>query len=101
MAFNTDSSRVDRLVGLKIIENAAGTPRPGSQGAPVIKRSRLAMIDESDDPGAKTFAIVRLDSGVNVHRISPALGEYLLLPSGPGLGMHFREAFHERGPYFR
>src|SRR6187549_2587543 len=83
MALDADPLRVHRLVGFKVVEEAAGAPSPGGERAPVVQRARLALVHEADDARRQPGAAVGLHApGIQV-RVAPSLGEELLLPRWP------------------
>ena len=70
---------IDVRVSLEIIEAASGTPSPGSEGAPVVRLARLALVDEADDTAGKTGTVISLDTAGIYHRIAPSGSEELLV----------------------
>ena len=62
VAFDADLFGVHGLVGLEIIERAAGAPGPGAQRAPIVRLARLALVDQTDDALRQTRAVVGLDA---------------------------------------
>src|SRR5580692_1777726 len=70
---NADLFRVDRFVGLKVVERPARAPGPGTQRAPVIRLAKLAFVTESDDAFFQTSSVVRLHRRRNQLGITPAL----------------------------
>jgi len=79
--------RIDCGVGFKVIEDAAGAPRPGAQRAPAVECARLAVIRQTDDALHEPGAVVGLNAGGNVLRVAPAALEKLLLPGGALTGL--------------
>ena len=91
VAGDADLLSVNRLIGFKIIEAAAGSPGPGAERAPIVEFARLALVGEADDAFLKAVAFVGLNAGGDVDGIAPAFREELLLPSrrAGGLLGHF------------
>ena len=52
--------RIDRFVGLKIVDGAAHAPSPSLQHAPIVWFPRLAFIHEPDDALGQARSVVRL-----------------------------------------
>ena len=77
-AFDADLLRVDRLVGLEIVETARRAPGPGAQRAPVVRLARLALVDQADDALRQARAVVGLDAAGVERRVAPAVGDQLL-----------------------
>src|SRR5262252_4410498 len=86
MTFETDLPGINRLVRFKIVQRSAGAPRPGAQCAPVIYLPRLAPIREANYSLRQPGAVVRLNRNRDHTRITPTLGQDLLLPGGTGWG---------------
>src|SRR5271165_627461 len=97
MALDADLAGVNGLVGLKIIESAAGSPGPGTQRAPVVGLARLALVAQADDALGEPGSVVGLNAGGDVDGVSPAPGKQLLLPGGAGIRRLRRQTLHERG----
>ncbi len=79
-ALDADLLGVDRLVGLKVVERAAGAPRPRPERAPVVQLSRLPLVEQADDAARQPGAVVGLDAGRDEDGVAPALRQQLLLP---------------------
>ena len=90
--FDGDMFGVDGAVGFEIVERATGTPSPSAECAPIVRRARLAFVDETNDAFGEAGAVVGLHAGGNERGITPAFGEDLLLPGGADTV--------ERGPSF-
>src|SRR5271170_1895702 len=88
---------IDGFVGLEVVKNPAGSPGPGTKGAPVVWLARLPLVAQTDDALGEPRSIVGLNAGGDVDGVSPAFGENLLLPGGAGIDRLRRETFHESG----
>src|SRR5260370_35263727 len=90
--FDGDMFGVDGAVGFEIVERATGTPSPSAECAPIVRRARLAFVDETNDAFGEAGAVVGLYAGGNERGKAPAFGKGLLPPGGGGTV--------ERGPSF-
>src|SRR6478736_431177 len=54
---------VDSGIRLKVVQSARGSPRPGSQCAPVLRLSWLPFVDQTDDSARDSCSIIGLDAG--------------------------------------
>ena len=66
---------VDGLVGLEVIQGAAGPPGPGPQRTPVVGLAGLPLVAQSDDALGQPRAVVGLDAVRDDDRVAPALGQ--------------------------
>src|SRR5207248_1206543 len=82
--FDADAPGVHGLVGLEIVEGAAGAPGPGPQRPPVVRLPRPALVAQADDAARQARAVVGLDAVGDDDGVAPALGEDLLLPGRAG-----------------
>src|SRR5207302_1888726 len=80
---DADALGVDDLVGLEIIQGAAGAPGPSSQRAPIVGLPRLALVAQADDAARQAGTVVGLTAVGDNDRVAPALGKDLLLPARP------------------
>src|SRR5205823_11820431 len=82
VAFQRDATGIHGLIGLEVIQGAAGTPGPGAQDTPIVELARLALVDQADDALVQTGAVVGLNAAGVEDGVAPALGQNLLLPGG-------------------
>src|SRR5260370_26402783 len=61
--FDGDMFGVDGAVGFEIVERATGTPSPSAECAPIVRRARLAFVDETNDAFGEASALVGLYPG--------------------------------------
>src|SRR5436190_3887639 len=85
-----------------MVDQAAQSPRPRAQGAPLIGLARLSFVGQANNPGIQTI-IVRLDRARNDRTVAPAFGDGEVVPgwleSGPAEAE--RELDHNRHSAFR
>src|SRR6476661_1491788 len=98
MPFNAHLLRVYSLVRFEIIERATSAPRPRAQCAPIVQLARLTMVRESDDSFRQSRSIIRLDAGRKKYGVTPALRQYLLLPSRTGWSHRCGRSSYTRRP---
>ena len=95
--FNAHVCGIYIRVGLQVVKAAGGTPGPCTQGAPVVRFARLALVHQADDPPGETGSVVGLDAGRVDHGIAPAGGEKLLVGRRILAGSLLRAHEHGKG----
>src|SRR5213075_796216 len=66
------------LVRLEVVQPAGRAPRPGPQGAPVVRLARLALVAQADDALGQAGAVVGLDGVRDDGGVAPAVLDQLL-----------------------
>ncbi len=62
-AFDANVLRIDRGIGLEIIETTPRAPGPRAQCAPVFRLARLSFVHQADDAAREAGAVIGLHAG--------------------------------------
>src|ERR1700738_173210 len=76
MALDAHLPGIHGGVGLEIVEDAACSPGPGAQSAPIVEAARLASVHQADDALRKPGSIVGLKADWIENRKAPAAGQH-------------------------
>ena len=84
-ALQPDLLGVHGGISLQVVEEAARAPGDRAEGAPVVRFTGLALVQQGDNAGGgEARAVVGLDAAGIERGVAPAAREELLLPVGVG-----------------